>query len=240
MNTLKISLPSKGLVYAVDGDKSYVEIREPTGRDETLLTNINLLNSGDLFIRLIQNMIVDPKWKNIDFLSGDSEAILFAIRFLMYGNYKSKIECPLCKNIFDYEYDLSNLELKTLDVEPVTPNSNLFEKAIDNYIFRFSLPTNNFDKELNQFIVKNKSKFHVSFVMERFIRSIKSINDITDLNKIRSIVENDIKVHTLKEMRNYINEINPGVKKDHTITCPSCIKNIDITMALGADFFWQD
>jgi len=241
MDTKLIILPSCGKVYSIEGveEKSRVEIREPLGKDEMLLTNTSLLGSGDVFIRLIQNLLVDKKWKNVDFLSADSEAILFAIRYLMYGNYKNKVVCPECKTEQEYEFQLNELRITTLDVDPVEPGKNLFLfVASDGTNIQFSLPTDNFEKELSIFISKNKGKSGINFLFERHIRLVKSINNMSEPDKIRNYIENGMKVSTFKEFRDYVKSITPGVIKTYETRCNNCAASFNVDMTMGADFFW--
>lgn len=240
MNTYNIQLPSKGLTYNVpEGvDRTFVTIREPVGKDEMLLTNMSLISSGELFIKLIRNVLVDETWKNVDFLSGDVDAILFAIRYLMYGNYNVNVDCRKCGAKNEVEFDLSQIDLKPIGAEPITVGENLFLYEVDGITVKFMLPTDSSEKELNKFIEATKSKMQVNPIYERYIRLIKSVDNINEPGKIRDFLETKIKVSTFRKIRQYITDINPGVIKKCNFICNSCGESYDIDIVAGVDFFW--
>ena len=119
-----IELPSKGLLYPKTSPLSSgkVEMKYMTAKEEDILTNQNLIKSGEVIDKLLQSLIVDKINYN-DLFIGDKNAIMIAARILSYGSSYN----------FDHdgvrqEIDLSKFETKDLhpDLEKAETNEFSF------------------------------------------------------------------------------------------------------------------
>lgn len=125
-----VSLPSQGKIYSSEHpfcNAENAEVRSMTAREEDLLTSPALLKSGQVINKLVESCLLNKSVKADDLLIGDRNALLVAIRIIGYGSeYTTKIRCPECDEQFNYGFQLDNLSIKRLQVEPSEPNKNLF------------------------------------------------------------------------------------------------------------------
>ena len=86
--TETVELPSKGLLYDKENPLSSgtVELKYMTAREEDILTNANFIQNGTVIDKLLKSLIVTPKVKYDEILSGDKNAIMVAARILSYGS----------------------------------------------------------------------------------------------------------------------------------------------------------
>ena len=125
-----VPLPSFGLVYSPNSplhNLKEIEVRYMTAIDEDILTSRSLLRSGKAIDAVLKNCILDARINPEELLSGDKNALITFLRVSGYGpEYKVEIDCPSCEETSKYEFDLSQLEMKTLDVEPIEQGENRF------------------------------------------------------------------------------------------------------------------
>ena len=89
-----------------------------TAADEDILTSRSLLRSGKAIDAVLQNCIVDKRINAEQLISGDKNALVTFLRVSGYGpEYSVEISCPSCGEESKYDFDLSQLEMKTLDIE---------------------------------------------------------------------------------------------------------------------------
>jgi hypothetical protein len=107
-----VDLPSKGQFYPEDHvlhNCEHVEVRHMTTKDEDIITSRTLLQKGLAIPRLIESVLETPV-KYADLLSGDKNMILVSTRIFAYGaDYKSRIQCPICTQPTEYDFDLRTL-----------------------------------------------------------------------------------------------------------------------------------
>jgi hypothetical protein len=72
--------------------------------------------------------IVDKQIDPVELLTGDRNALMVAIRITGYGaEYETEVECGGCNVKSKQVFNLAELPIKSLELEPVEPGSNLFE-----------------------------------------------------------------------------------------------------------------
>ena len=70
---------------------------------------------------------MDKRINPEELLSGDKNALVTFLRVSGYGpEYSVDMDCPDCNQNSNYKFDLSQLEMKTLDIDPIADGQNRF------------------------------------------------------------------------------------------------------------------
>jgi len=238
-------LPSGGIVYPADHPfhgQEFVAIRAMTAREEDILTSRSYVRSGTVITHLIKSCLIDRRVDPRLLLAGDRNALLTAIRVTGYGSdYVIEVECPSCTEKNEYKFNLSELEVKRLDLVPVVAGENLFSftlpKSGANIQWRFM--TGYDDEEVMQESA-NRKKARLSednLVTRRVSRMIMSFNGVTDKSKIALVVPRLSAFDTMA-FRNYVTEHEPGIEMRSDFVCPSCGDTAEVDVPIGTNFFW--
>lgn len=242
-----VSLPSRGSVYPIGHplcNEEAVEIKAMTAKEEDILTSRALLKNGTLLTQLLKSCVLNKTIDPDDMLIGDRNAILVGIRVTGYGSeYKVKITCPECSKEFDNTFSLGGLKLKNLDVQPLQPNTNLFQFTLPSsgQLVYFKLLSGRDESEVSK-VMESKKKLGSQIeagVTTRLFQSIVSINGESDRGKILLLIQN-MRAMDARALRKYIDEIEPGVDMTQKVVCASCDTESEVTMPLGMSFFWPD
>jgi hypothetical protein len=78
-----------------------------------------------------------------------------------------------------------------------------------------------------------------SAITDRLNRSIISIDNITDKNKISMFVKN-MPVRDSLALRRFLDKHEPGVDMKSHMTCTHCHEESEVDLPIGASFFWPD
>ena len=245
IQTQQIPLPSQGVVYPEGHslyDKKSVEIRAMTAREEDILTSRALIKNGTVITKLIESCLIDNTINVREMLSGDRNAIMVGVRITGYGqNYNVETECRECEAKQESEFDLAELAVKPLDIEPVTKGANEFEYVLplSEKRVRFKFLTGADEEDIGHTAERLKRKGFVneSLVTTRLKYSILSIDGVTDRSAIANAVDR-MPAQDSAGLRGYINKHEPGVDMAQEVTCKNCGCSDDIAMPLGATFFW--
>ncbi len=239
-----VKLPSRGLVYPPESPLYRVEsidIKPVTAKEENILSSPVLIRKGTVLSTLmkacITNRTIDPD----TMIVGDRNAILTSIRISAYGpKYNANIECPECQEHSDHEFDLSRLELKTLDVEPAGgPGSNEFAFKLPTLAreARFKLFDANDVMELERSIEAVKKKTgQEQAVTLRLIAQVLSVQGV-DQERLGQFL-GDMPARDSKALRSYMDRISPGVEMAQEYECGSCGKKTEVEIPMGTEFFW--
>ena len=240
-----VPLPSAGKVYSPNSSlygRELVEIRPMTAREEDILTSRALLKKGTVVTELIKSCLTDKSIDTSDLLAGDRNALMVAVRITGYGSdYTAEVECGECQSKNQQVFNLSELPLKTLSIDPATQGSNLFEFILPHtkkkVLFKFA--TGKDEEELNATQEKQK-KLGIktdSTVTAALQQAIVSIDGIEDKFKI----SNFIKMMPARDslaLRNYMRDNEPGIMMKQDVTCDSCGHTEEVNMPLGVNFLW--
>jgi hypothetical protein len=240
-----VPLPSAGKVYSQTSSlygRETVEIRPMTAREEDILTSRALLKKGTVVNELIKSCLVDKSINTSDLVAGDRNALMVAVRITGYGaEYNAEIECPSCEVKSQQSFNLAELPLKKLEIDPLVDGQNLFEFVLPlskkKVHFRFT--TGRDEEELTAMQDKQKklglkSDSNVTTALQQSIVSIDGIED-------RMKISNFIKVMPARDslaLRNYIKQNEPGITMKQDVTCPSCGHSEEVNMPLGVNFLW--
>jgi len=245
ISTELVPLPSGGKVYSSASSlsgKETIEIRPMTAREEDILTSRALLKKGTVVTELIKSCLVDRTINTSDLLAGDRNALMIAIRITGYGpEYTTEIQCADCDAKNEQTFNLSELPIKRLELDPVVEGQNLFEFVLPvtkkKVHFKF---TTGRDEEESSALQEKQKKLGISTessVTTALHQAIVSVDGIEDRFKI----SNFIKLMPARDslaIRNYMRENEPGVTMKQESSCPSCGHSEEVNMPLGVNFLW--
>lgn len=242
-----VPLPSLGLIYPPDSPlhgQETLQIRPMTAREEDILTSRAYIKDGSVITKLIDSCLVDKRIKSQDLISGDRTALMVALRITGYGaEYNVDVTCPNCDATNTAEFDLSQLPIKRLEVEPVEIGQNLFEVVlpVTKKSVKVKFLTGHDEKEMLIISERKKKKGMNTdtLITDRLHRVIQSVDDITDKNKISFFVKN-MPVRDSLALRKFLDNAEPSVVMKSHLRCNSCFEESEVDLPIGASFFWPD
>jgi len=241
-----VPLPSGGVVYPEDSPlygRDAVEVQAMTAREEDILTSKALIKKGTVITHLIKSCLIDKSTDVRNMISGDRNALMIALRVTGYGQeYKVDVECPACSERASHAFDLAELPVKTLDIEPVQVGTNVFsfKFPVTKKTVEFRFLTGKDEEEIMILTArKKKSGLGDNLVTTRLTYSIVSIDGITDRSKIAGFIRN-MPARDSLSLRRYIDKHEPGIDMKAWMTCDSCLADSEVRLPLGAGFFWPD
>ena len=242
-----VPLPSGGKCYdeghPLHG-KDTVEIRAMTAREEDILTSKALIKKGTVISHLIKSCMIDKRVDPDTLLAGDRNALMVALRVTGYGiDYKVEVDCPACGERSKHTFDLSELPVKRLDIDPVAIGQNIFEAQlpVTKANVRFKLLTGHDEQEIMTAAERRKKQGQraENLVTQRLKYAIVSANGISDKNKLEMMVSN-LPARDSLFLRKFIDNNEPGIEMKSWMDCPSCLEHSEVRLPLGAAFFWPD
>ena len=213
-----------------------------TAREEDILTSRALLKKGTVITELLKSCLVDRSVNPADLLGGDRNALMVAIRITGYGpDYNAEIECQECSTKSPHEFNLAELPVRRLSIDPVMPGTNLFEFSLpkSKKLVKFRFLTGRDEEEMVTMADKQK-KLGLSTesnVTNNLMHAIVSIEGIEDRGKIANFIKMMPAMDSLA-LRNYIKDHEPGVIMKQETSCPSCGHTEEVAMPLGVNFLW--
>lgn len=245
ISTELVPLPSNGKAYPQDSilyNKDLVEISPMTAREEDILTSRALLKKGTVLTELIKSCLIDKAINPLDLLAGDRNALMVAIRITGYGaEYSTEVECNECAVKSSQVFNLSELPIKRLEIEPVVDGQNLFEFMLPytKKKIHFKFTTGRDEEEMSTTQEKQKKlglKSDSSVTMG-LQQAIVSINGIEDRYKISNFVKM-MPARDSLALRNFIKNNEPGITMKQDTTCSACGHSEEVNMPLGVNFLW--
>ena len=242
-----VPLPSEGKVYDPSSplaNKTMLDIKAMTAKEEDILTSRALIKKGTVITTLLQSCILDPGINVSDMLTGDRNALMVAVRVTGYGvDYRADVTCPACDTKSQQNFNLGELPIKRLAINPVEPGANRFSFTlpVTKKEVHFKFLTGNDEEEMN--IIAERKKAAIpgmqgdSLVTSRLARSVVSINGITDKNKINIFVDR-MPAQDSRKLRAYMDANEPGIEMKSWMSCDSCGETSEVELPMGANFFW--
>ena len=242
-----VPLPSGGKCYDEGhplAGKDTVEIRAMTAREEDILTSKALIKKGTVISHLIKSCMIDKRVDPDTLLAGDRNALMVALRVTGYGtDYKVEVDCPACGERSKHSFDLSELPVKRLDLDPIALGQNIFETQlpVTKAKVRFKLLTGHDEQEIMTASERRKKQGQraENLVTQRLKYAIVSANGISDKNKLEMMVSN-LPARDSLYLRKFIDKNEPGIEMKSWMDCPSCLEHSEVRLPLGAAFFWPD
>lgn len=243
-----VPLPSFGLVYPPNSplhNVKEIELRYMTAADEDILTSRSLLRSGKAIDAVLQNCIVDKRIDAEQLISGDKNALVTFLRVSGYGpEYKVEINCPSCGEESKHEFDLSQLEMKTLDIEPVEQGENRFSFILPTtgVEIEFKFLNSAEEKEISDAQDKLKRSTHSPIdrnVTTRLKNTIISVGGNSDPTFINQFVDT-LNVRDSRAIRKYMEDNTPDLDMEQEFSCVHCGHRGEVDIPITVGFFWPD
>jgi len=247
----EITLPSLGKVYPANyllHNKATVMIKSMGIDDEDILTSTPLINKNIALDEFVKSALGG----NIDtdlMLVGDKEAIIHAFRATGYGtDYNVNITCtnPKCEETFEHTFDLSRLEINTLEANPVEPFLNLFALPaplpMSGADILFSLMTVGMERAINEILenLRIKAKQRLIPTKKTTLKfQIKSVNGNSDKEVVGDFVDR-MHAQDSKTIRAYIKQISPGVITKQIAKCDHCGHHDEYPLPMNVSFFFPE
>lgn len=242
----EVPLPSCGKIYHVDSslhNKETLSVRAMTTREEDILTSRALIKKGTVITELIKACILDRSVDVREMIAGDRNALMVAIRIMGYGpEYKVDITCTSCeKKNPEYEFRLDSLELKRLEISPVSTGANLFaftlpqSKAVVE--FKFLTGKDEEDIVVTQERMKKMGSENDRLVSGRLKYAVVSLGGKTDRSLINSAIDKLLARDSL-ELRRFMEKNEPGIKMTQEFSCGHCDHVEEVEIPIGTNFFW--
>ncbi len=242
-----VPLPSGGKTYPQSSplyNAEVVQIKAMTAKEEDILTSKALIKKGTVIETLVKSCLIDKSINVDDMLSGDRNALMTAIRITGYGaDYQVDVECPACSERSKQNFDLSELPINRLTLDPLEPGENLFEFDLPvtkkKVVFKFLSGRD--ENEISTIAERKRKKGIVNdnSVTTRLKHSILSIDGITDKHKIGVFVGN-MPARDSLALRKFIDSNEPGIEMKSWMECPHCMTSSEVRLPMGASFFWPD
>ena len=243
-----VPIPSNGLIYP-EGSPLHlaetVDIKAMTAREEDILTSRALIKKGTVISTLIGSCVVDKNINVDEMISGDRNALMTAIRITGYGTtYTCEVECPECNAKNKQDFNLGELPIKRLAIQPVVEGANLFSFVLPmtKKTVQFKFLTGADELEISQEMERRKKKLGAendSFVTTRLQYSIVSVGDVKEKGKIFQFIRN-MPAGDSRALRKFMDDNEPGIDMKAWMTCTSCSEQSEVRLPMGASFFWPD
>lgn len=239
-------LPSRGIVYDKTSSlhgKEAISIKAMTAKEEDILMSRAYSKTGSTVTELLKSCIADKSIDTSHLLSGDRQSVLVAIRITGYGSsYDADVMCPACTTRVRNTFDLSNLAVRPLEIQPNSPGVNEFEFVlpVSKKRVTFKFLTGRDEEELSTITERRKKLFGDAAenpITTRLSLQIISIDGIEDKNKINTFV-NNMPAGDSRALRTYIERSEPGLDMNVAMTCPSCGADSEVGLPIGVSFFW--
>lgn len=246
--TETVPLPSLGKVYQSGSplhQVETVEIRPMTTREEDILTNRALIKTGKVVTALIKSCLADSAISVPEMIAGDRNALMMAIRITGYGpEYTGELQCPECDIKFQHEFNLGELPIKNLDIEPVNPGTNEFEFVLPltkrRVTFKYLNGKDEEDMMARQENLKKKNMMgQENLITTKLFYSILSVEGLNDKSQISAFV-NSMPARDSLALRKYMDSHEPGVEMKQDSQCPSCGHTEEVSVPMGVAFFWPN
>lgn len=242
-----VPLPSNGITYPVDSPmhgRETLQIRAMTAREEDILTSKALIKKGTVITHLLKSCIVEDGVNPDELLSGDRNAVMTALRITGYGTgYHVEVDCPACGERSKQEFNLAELPIKRLELNPVAPGVNLFETdlPVTKKKVRFKFLTGNDETEISKLQERKKKQGQLNdnLVTTRLQFSLTAVDGVSDRNKLGFFIRN-MPARDSLHIRKFIDKNEPGIDMKSWMDCPSCLEHSEVRLPMGASFFWPD
>lgn len=239
-----VELPSKGLLYDPENPLSTgkVEMKFMTAKEENILTTESYIKDGTVIDRLLQSLVISPKFDYDALLIGDKDALIIASRIYGYGeNYDVTFKAPSGKEQ-KTTINLTELPVKEID-EAAYANGNRFEfvTPLGNKKIAFKLLTVGDQKQIDAKLKKYRKVGSADTqITTRLVQMILSVDGNEDPMFIRLFVENELRAPDSRALREYVAKVQCGVNMEIELVDEDTSEPFRRQIAIGSDFFWPD
>ena len=242
-----VPLPTNGRIYPVDSPLHNIdtlEIRAMTAKEEDILTSRALIKKGTVITHLIRSCLVNKAIDVDEMIVGDRNAIMTALRVTGYGSdYKADVDCPECGEGSKQEFQLTDLPIKRLTVDPVAEGANVFEfdLPVTKKKVQFRFLTGRDEQQLTVMMERAKKQGGEgeNLITTRLQHQLVAVDGIKDKSKINMFIRN-MPARDSLALRKHIDKYEPGLEMKAWMDCPHCMESSEVRLPMGANFFWPD
>lgn len=240
-----VELPSKGKLYkgtSLEG-REFLEVHYLTAQQEDILTSPNLIQSGKMIDALLESCIKDKSIDPKELILGDRNTIIVWLRSTGYGEeYPVNIGCQSCGTNYDNEFNLSDLDIRSLEVDPDENGLFSFDLPKSKKRIKFKFIDGQMESDIAKTIearrIKMGSKVDNTLSMKMFY-AIQEIDGNKDKSYIKKFVD-VMPVADARAFRDYSNSIEPGIIMEQMCTCVNCGRSTMEVVPIRTNFFWPD
>ena len=242
-----VPLPSRGVIYSPESSlygRETLEIRAMTARDEDILMSKSYIKNGTVIQELIKSCLLDKSIDVNEMIAGDRNALMIALRITGYGaDYAVECDCPKCNKASEQHFNLSQLGIKRLSIDPIVEGSNQFEIQLPvcKKVVRVKF-SNGYDEKEMSVTQERKKKIGIqqdSTVTDRLQNAIVSVQGISDKNKIGLFVK-DMPARDSLALRKFLENNEPGIDMTVQMKCQHCFEESEVKLPIGLGFFWPE
>lgn len=234
-----IPLPSEGKLYK--SKKKSIKVAYLTAADENILTNPNLMESGEFLEILLNRKILEPELRYKDLHIGDRNAIMIWLRATGYGHeYPITVYDPETAEPFEHIVDLS--ELKTIKLSVDTDKNGYidFVLPLTKTPIKIRLLTTSLYDEIEEHVSKSLENKDanidtVTFTLEK---QIVEVDGNTDKAYIKDFIQS-MRVGDSNAIRKYIDQIESGIDMKLEIGTPGG-GSLSTFLPINFKFFWPE
>lgn len=224
-----ITLPSDGVFYENKCKK--VKLYHLEGNDITLLTDANLIASGDLIDTLLYNKVTKADGYDVfippqKMTVGDRNALIIMLRIHLEKIYKIPLTDPATGKRFIHDFDLTSLKTKDIKIIPNDDNTFdfVFEKSFQKdgefipTTAKFRLMTGEDEKRLRDF-QKNQPMNENQYTILKLKELITEIGE----NKDKTFIEKFLRqcdMGELMKLNRHMNDVTPGLDMNINVVSP--------------------
>jgi hypothetical protein len=242
-----VPLPSRGIVYPMDSvlhARETLEIRSMTAREEDILTSRALIKKGTVITELIKSCLVDKSIDVNEMIAGDRNAIMTALRITGYGSdYRVEVDCPACGERSKQIFNLAELPIKRLEINPVAEGANLFEFELPatKKKVRFKFLTGKDEEEITVTIERKKKTGlqGENLITTRLKHTLVAVGSVSDSAKVGAFIRH-MPARDSLALRRHMDSNEPGIDMKSWMDCPHCLESTEVRLPMGASFFWPD
>ena len=233
--TEMVELPSKGFFYPTDHPlkEGKLEMKYMTAKEEDILANANYIQQGIVLDKLLESLIVSPKFNLEDLLVGDKNALLVAARILGYGSNYTVSYGKKTQTI-----DLSKLENINDDFTNLTEGVNEFSYVMPatSTPITFKLLTSKDEKSIDKELEGlRKVNPNAGELTTRFRFILTSVSGKRDMSSIIDFIDNYFLATDSRAFREHYKNTMPDVDMSYEEEGGRFR-----TIPIGLDFFWPD
>lgn len=218
-----IKLPSFGKVYPKHHPlhNGEIEIRYMTAYDEDILTNVSYIETGVVFDKLLESIIMTPISIN-DIVTSDKDALIVHARRLAYGpEYPVVVQDPKTKKDISATINLNLLKNKPFELES-DENGEFSYSVNNNTVLKFKYSTSSLtDPKITEFL-KN---------------IITEVNGKRDSESIDAFIRYEFFAADAKTFRKFVVDNAPGLDFLYEFEGEDG-STFSSTFPIGPDFFW--
>jgi hypothetical protein len=196
-----VKLPSAGKVYPESSPlrEGVVELRLMTAYDEDIITNSSYINTGIVFDKLLEALIITPGVDVNDLINSDKESLIISARILGYGpDYPAFVVNN--GQTEKHTLNLSKIQFKPFELQS-DENGEFDYQIEDGTTLKFKYLTAEQSKNLSD----------VTMISDFLKGCITAVNGIRDSKEIDNFLAYSFRAKESKEFRKYVIDNTPGI-----------------------------